>query len=677
MIANDVDTDSPAIIRETLINDRSKHNHIEFEIYSFSSYSSDFHPTKIKSDTPHDQSNRWQAASADSSAEYILLELKEISILTTITFGKYHKKHAATVKDLIVLSGLSPNKLTLACSVGMTSQTEPETFIFDKKVPVKYIKIVPQSTFESKFGFGLWFIELRGIDDQAAVEQALSDCLKKQYEMALKLVLKHLRANGFSQEFSSIREKSQVKLESEHVTKLFAGIFPESASPTTELESCEQMIAELEESLFSEYVGKMPYQANWEQLDSEEMLCPDKRGGHQMVFDRMTKNLILFGGWDGNRELADLWRYDTHTGAWFCQSEDTHLDGGPCGRSCHKIALHTSRRLLFVLGRFIDMDLRKESVNGNNSSPSIRNDFFMLDLDSLQWQCISQDVSLENGPPLLFDHQMVVDENNDLIYVFGGKFCGLFNNANSSGVGGETSSYGGFYVYDINRNVWTCLRSDCSGNIPQYTPLIRSRIGHSMVFSKKKNLVYILMGQRNKEFFPDFYVYSPLTDTVTYACHDVSRGSTGPHPGFTQRCCIDEDLGEMYLLSGMTRETKDGKRIFQHLPDGNNNLNNGCSTMSTSNNLFVCNLDSLEWNKVVTLTNSEGGKGCGGSPKPRFAHQFCYDDMDKIFYLFGGNPGNPHNNNDRLGDFWRLTLSKPKTESDIKRDCLIEIRVQR
>jgi muskelin len=669
-----VDADYSSAPLETLINDRGKHNHIDYEIHSFSSYSSDFHPIKIKSDTPHDQSNRWQAASADSSSEFILLELKETAILTTITFGKYHKKHAATVKDLSILTGLSVNKLSQACLVGMSSQTEPETFIFDKKVPIKYMKIVPQSTFESKFGFGIWFVELRGIDNQVIIERELATLLKKQYEMGLKLVLKHLRSNGFTQEFLSIRDKSQIKLESEHVTQLFKIIFPESNRPNG-LETCEQMISKMDESLFSEYVGKMPYQANWEQLESEEVLFPDKRGGHQMVFDRVTKSLILFGGWDGTRELADLWRYETQSGAWFCQSEDTFLDGGPCGRSCHKIALHTSKRLLFVLGRFIDMDLRKESLSNNSSSPSIRNDFFVLDLDALQWQCISQDVSLENGPPLLFDHQMVVDENNDLIYVFGGKFCGIFNNATATSVGGESSSYGGFYVYDINRNVWTCLRSDSNGNNPQYTPLIRSRIGHSMVFSKKKNLVYILMGQRNKEFFPDFYIYSPLTDTVIYACQDVSRGSIGPQPGFTQRCCIDEELGEMYLLSGMTRETKDGKRIFQHLPDSNNNNSNNGGVLSTSNNLYVCNMDTLEWSKVATAPST--GPDSAALPKPRFAHQFCYDDVDKVFYLFGGNPGNPHNNNDRLGDFWKLTLAKPKTESDIKRDCIIEIRIQR
>jgi muskelin len=53
------------------------------------------------------------------------------------------------------------------------------------------------------------------------------------------------------------------------------------------------------------------------------------------------------------------------------------------------------------------------------------------------------------GPPLLFDHQLVIDSECQIIYVFGGKV-----------VDGEKSStkYSGFYSYNIPTSKWKNLQ---------------------------------------------------------------------------------------------------------------------------------------------------------------------------------------------------------------------------
>lgn len=40
------------------------------------------------------------------------------------------------------------------------------------------------------------------------------------------------------------------------------------------------------------------------------------RGGHQMVLDSAAEVLYLFGGWNGNEDLADLWIYDINSSTW-------------------------------------------------------------------------------------------------------------------------------------------------------------------------------------------------------------------------------------------------------------------------------------------------------------------------------------------------------------------------
>lgn len=60
-------------------------------------------------------------------------------------------------------------------------------------------------------------------------------------------------------------------------------------------------------------------------------------------------------------------------------------------------------------------------------------------------------------------------------------------------------------------------------------------------------------------------------------------------------------------------------------------------------------------------------------PCPRFAHQLVYDHINKIHYLFGGNPGRIVNPKLRLDDFWKLQLCKP-TNNELLHNCKKLIR---
>ncbi len=68
-----------------------------------------------------------------------------------------------------------------------------------------------------------------------------------------------------------------------------------------------------------------------------------------MVLDPASRCIFLFGGWDGRRDLSDLWRYDLEEDRWARLSADAEADGGPSPRSCHKMALDAQHGNIFVL----------------------------------------------------------------------------------------------------------------------------------------------------------------------------------------------------------------------------------------------------------------------------------------------------------------------------------------
>lgn len=45
---------------------------------------------------------------------------------------------------------------------------------------------------------------------------------------------------------------------------------------------------------------------------------PCMRGGHQMCIDSDAGIVYLLGGWDGLKDLADLWSFNIATGTWSC-----------------------------------------------------------------------------------------------------------------------------------------------------------------------------------------------------------------------------------------------------------------------------------------------------------------------------------------------------------------------
>lgn len=381
-------------------------------------------------------------------------------------------------------------------------------------------------------------------------------------------------------------------------------------------------------------------------------VSPSGRGGHQMIWDSIGQRIYLLGGWDGKRDLADFWSFDPVSRAWTLISSDVEREGGPSGRSCHKAALHTSARHIYILGRYIEPD-RRDPLN-------LPCDFYRYDLETGRWTRLSSDVRAEGGPGCIYDHQMIVDEEEECLWVFGGRLLSGTN---------EHSVYSGMYRYDLRSSKWTLIHSDSptsssndSDSSSNTLPPIRvpSRIGHSMLFDPQTRTLLILSGQRYKDQLTDFYRYSIDRNAITHLCKNLQMAG-GPDPGYTQRAVIDSDSREMFVFSSMVRNSSAVEAT------GEMNPIDSSSSPQESNSVWSFDLRTDRWNRINTCPSSP-------TPSSRFAHQLTFDPSSKTLYLFGGNPGNPADPTARLDDFWSAQLLKMESARDIIRRCQFLIR---
>ena len=95
--------------------------------------------------------------------------------------------------------------------------------------------------------------------------------------------------------------------------------------------------------------------------------------------------------------LADFWVYSIADRRWRIISHDTAKDGGPCGRSCHKMVFDPCSGYLYVLGLF-------EQPSNNDGpaagvEPDLASDFYRVSTRGLEsgngkWQLLSKNTAV-------------------------------------------------------------------------------------------------------------------------------------------------------------------------------------------------------------------------------------------------------------------------------------------
>ncbi|XP_068045487.1 muskelin isoform X3 [Anomalospiza imberbis] len=409
------------------------------------------------------------------------------------------------------------------------------------------------------------------------------------------------------------------------------------------------------DGLFNQYISQQEYKPRWGQIipkstkgDGEDSR-PGMRGGHQMVIDVQTETVYLFGGWDGTQDLADFWAYSVKENQWTCISRDTEKESGPSARSCHKMCIDIQRRQIYTLGRYLDSSVR--------NSKSLKSDFYRYDIDTNTWMLLSEDTAADGGPKLVFDHQMCMDSEKHMIYTFGGRILTCNGSVDDSRA--SEPQFSGLFAFDCQCQTWKLLREDSCNAGPED---IQSRIGHCMLFHSKNRCLYVFGGQRSKTYLNDFFSYDVDSDHVDIISDGTKKDSgMVPMTGFTQRATIDPELNEIHVLSGLSKDKEKREE----------NVRNSFWIYDIVRNSWSCvykNDQAAKENPGKSLQEEE--------PCPRFAHQLVYDELHKVHYLFGGNPGKSCSPKMRLDDFWSLKLCRPSKEY-LLRHCKYLIRKHR
>ncbi|XP_058054980.1 muskelin isoform X3 [Anopheles bellator] len=626
---------------------------LEYDIHKYSSYSSSYLPENIREDNPSNQTSRW-SSNTNTPPQFLILKLDRPAIVTRIKFGKYEKTHVCNLRKFKVLGGLEEDRMMLLFEGGLKNDSVPEIFNLKHRtnsgelLPIKFIQIVPLLSWGPSFNFCIWYVELLGIEDSMFILTNLRKYNMLREVEIVRLFLKHCRQQGYVRAFGVLQEETGVLLEDDKMTELHEILVNRGDFKKTE----EMLMDFITRGLMDDYLERQEYKPLWNlQLTSENEPRPGRRGGHQLIIDPQTSTIYLYGGWDGNEDLSDLWSYDVRSNRWTMIHERSELFDGPTPRACHKMVYDTSSSQIFMLGRYLDSASRTEE--------NINSDFYLYNTVTKNWFMICSDTSQVGGPQLVFDHQMCIDVEKQTIYVFGGRILEPKNEEETTG----QYRYSGLFSYHISTHTWTHILVDCehpSASSP-HVQSIRSRVTHSMLFHHKHRKLYIFGGQRGKEYMVDFLIYDVDSNELSSMTPENSNADAKnvPQSGFTQRATIDCQKDEIYVLTSLSKEKE------------RRDLN--------INSFWLFSLTKKEWSCVYKSEHSNGencyqkNQSPCHEPCPRYAHQIVYDTTNQVHFLFGGNPGT--NSNLRLDDFWVLRLEKPNRDN-ILRYCKYLLRKQ-
>ncbi|GAA5948767.1 hypothetical protein JCM3765_005002 [Sporobolomyces pararoseus] len=616
---------------------------LSYTVHSASGYVPTFPPEKIYVDCPSDDNSRWTTPTPEArkkerqlydknnansvngasssiakpplgkgESEWIMIELDQVCLVKVVGFGKTIKAHPCNLAEFSIFGGLSADHLSMEPLLDGTLKNDANVEKFELPVevsmdgresaafPIKYLRIDCHEAVNVTFSIAIWHLFFEGYILSPTLESIAIHSLNQHQEtINAHLILSHLRRSGpqtlstFNSYLSTLDPSISSTFEHPSLSKLHQALVIEGDFDKTEtiLEEC------LRENLFREWSSTSSSRtgsskkgttiAKWERLDTAlpaGMAKPGPRGGHQLV--RVGRKLLLFGGWDGKKDLGDLWEWELPRdgrqgagtggeGGWRCistgEEEEEFGKERPGKRSCHQLAVDEREGWVYLLGARRDEDVpedweeRAGGENGNEAMEiegeqndsrtrlhSSRQDRWKSDFWRYkavgpgrgEWELLSRDTRNDGGPALLFDHAMVVDSASQRLFVFGGKWQPYEGGDVEESNGGPatsapTSQYSGMYCYDIADRKWMHLFGDPSlGSTPPsfLTDRLVPRAGHSMVFDSaaRNPTIWVYGGQRDTRYENDLWAIrlatprSPDDEIVETVDPDEEGELSGP-----------------------------------------------------------------------------------------------------------------------------------------------------
>lgn len=178
---------------------------------------------------------------------------------------------------------------------------------------------------------------------------------------------------------------------------------------------------------------------------------PGPHSSHALAYDEVRRRVVLFGGWDGARFLGDTWEWDGAAGSWTQRQPPS----SPTARYGHRLAYDPARRVVVLFG-------------GYCGTGCALGDTWEFDGAAGTWTQRTPAVS----PPARYSFGMCHDEQRRRIVLFGGRLL--------SARGNDT------WEWDGTAGTWT-QRSPSA-------PLPAARSAHALAFDAARGRAVLFGG---------------------------------------------------------------------------------------------------------------------------------------------------------------------------------------
>jgi len=126
----------------------------------------------------------------------------------------------------------------------------------EREIPILYVQIIPLLSFGPSFNFSIWYVEIRGVENDSYVSDMMRNFNDQREKQAIRLVLKHLRDKGYMDAFKTLENEANIHLEDNQITELYqclveAGSFEKSEEIMAKFIECkfyQRMIKKIRES---------------------------------------------------------------------------------------------------------------------------------------------------------------------------------------------------------------------------------------------------------------------------------------------------------------------------------------------------------------------------------------------------------------------------------------------
>ena len=423
--------------------------------------------------------------------------------------------------------------------------------------------------------------------------------------------------------------------------------------------------------------------------DSQLEGGPSPRSCHKLTIDVQRKKIFSLGKYlDSNLRKtfvgdhhptanqnqdhlkSDFFVFDILSNEWTLITEDTEGMGGPKLVFDHQICFDSKENILWIFGGKV---IQPISDQIHSIQTSIISGLYSFQVPTNSWKCLRKDFHCSSSNTMVLEHKneykdvlslprvghsMIFNGKNRTLLIFGGERTSL-QNSTTTRSSLEYCPFDSIICYSIDNDV-TSIISLYNNDMIRTSSSFCSFSGLRSSFDEENEEIFIFSSNSSKCFF---FVLQLTRIDPTNQDQPLDHPPPPPHhhqqpinnSNKQQHNHNQHEIDENSFFSFDLKKNsfsflfKISNQSNQSSSSSNQNSASS-SSFSTINPILIKNQkvfkegekeeeDPLSDFDLSTTNQNAFNKNQQEWPQARYAHQFLYDPINKIHFLFGGNPG--------------------------------------